>query len=174
MEQNDTTVEETTTTTDTEETVVDTTEQTEDTTEETLEERVERLEKENHTLKIQRGKAKAKAERAQEEASAATVEGDLSRTDLLALARADIHDEDIDDFILLCKAKELSMSEGLTDGDIQAVLDRRNENRTAAAATHTGSAASGKVEMTGDQLKDMARKNFANMTPEQVKKLASQ
>jgi len=67
-------------------------------------------------------------------------EGDnLSQKDLIALVRANVHDDDIDTVQNFAKVKGISIAEALKDEDISAVLEKRASKRKTAEVTNTGS-----------------------------------
>lgn len=147
--ENETTVEETTQNdTDVEETTTEA--EAEETTEESLEDRIARLEKENHTLKIQKGKIKAKAERAATVPDTPKVE--LTNLDILAIAKSDVHEEDLDRVTKFAQMEGISVKDALVHDDLQAILERRAEARKVAAASNTGNSKAGTAEVTGDTL----------------------
>lgn len=66
-------------------------------------------------------------------------EGDnLSQKDLIALVRANIHDDDIEAVNKFAKGNEISLAEALKNDDLKAILDRRAEIRKSAENANTG------------------------------------
>lgn len=62
----------------------------------------------------------------------------LSTTDIIALTRANIADEDIDEVLDWANHKKISVAEALKSTVIKATLAERAEERTSAQAVHTG------------------------------------
>lgn len=61
----------------------------------------------------------------------------LSQSDFIAIARADIHDDDIESVKRFAKMEGLTISESLKNDDMRAILDRREGVRKTADATNT-------------------------------------
>lgn len=148
--ENEIEVEETTETNDEE--VEETTDEEEG---EDVQSELERLRKENHTLKIQKGKLKAKQERNTVVPDAKTAE--LSQADILALAKSDIHEDDIDRVTKFAKMEGITVKDALANEDMQAILERRAEGRKVAAASNTGGSAPSSADISGDALLANAR-----------------
>lgn len=104
------------------------------------------------------GKNKQLFERAKkaEDAAKATVHSQdtgLSQTDIIFLAKADIHEDDIGEVTELAKLKKIPVSEAYKY--LKPVLNERAEERKTAAATQTKGGARGTAKVTGE---DMLRK----------------
>jgi hypothetical protein len=61
----------------------------------------------------------------------------LSTADIIALAKADIADEDIDEVLEWAKFKKISVSDALKSSSIKATLSEKAEERKSAQAVHT-------------------------------------
>jgi hypothetical protein len=153
-ESNETQVEETTTNDET--TVEEETTTQEQATEETVDQKIERLEKENKTLKIQKGKLKDKVDTAP--VVEQTQNAQLSQMDVIALAKADIHEEDMERVTKFAQMEGIAVKDALSNPDMQAVLERRAETRQAAAAANTGGGKSSQPTMDGEALANEAQK----------------
>lgn len=125
-------------------------------TEETAEQKLERLAKEKEELEAKNKQLFERAKKAEEVAKGAKqVETDLSPADMLALAKADVSLEDIDEVVSHAKFKGISVKEALATPYIKTYISEQNEMRKTAAATQTGRAARGASKATGE---DMLRK----------------
>lgn len=90
-----------------------------------------------------------KAEAAAKSNSSAS-QGDLSQTDLLYIAKANIPEEDLAEVIEYSKLKKISVKDA--QAFLQPVLDVNAEKRRTAAATHTGGGGRGSSKETGADL----------------------
>lgn len=132
-------------------------------------EEIARLEKENKTLKIQKSKLKSKKE-AKEEVKV-DASNSLSQEDILIIARTDIDPKDMDvvnDYI----SKGLKVSEVLDNDDFKAIIERRVEARKVAQATNTGKAKSAREQVSVEDIREKAKKNFESLTTAEIEKLA--
>lgn len=104
---------------------------------------------------------KRRAEKAEQKAKgkAESVSSDLSSTDILAIAKADIHEEDIDRVMKFAKMEGISVKDALGNDDMQAILERRAEARKVAAATNTGKS---RNAATSEQSDDILLANARN------------
>lgn len=64
--------------------------------------------------------------------------GDLSTADIIALTKANIEPEDIDEVLDYAKHKKLSVTEALKSSVVKAILAEAAEHRKSAAAVDTG------------------------------------
>lgn len=83
--------------------------------------------------KIRAEKAEAKAKETKPEVS-----NDLSTTDLYALLKAEVNEDDISDVTEYAKLKKISVTDALKTGVVKAILADKNEQRNVASATNTG------------------------------------
>lgn len=119
-------------------------------TEETADEKIARLETEKADLE-------SKNKQLFERTKKAKPSDGLTVMDGLTLAKADVHEEDLDTVTQWAKFKGVSVSEALKDKDLKVVLDTHQEERRTAQATTTGSGR-GSSKVTGEQLLDAARR----------------
>lgn len=103
--------------------------------------RAEKAEKENKNLK-----------KTKEPSSS-----DISARDAIALAKADLSDEDIDEVVDYAKYKGISVTEALRSPVMQNSIENRKEERTTAQATSTKSARSTSKTAGEDLLKKAER-----------------
>lgn len=77
---------------------------------------------------------------------------DLSQTDMITLARADIHDDDIDEVLEYARFKKVGVKDALGSSVIKSMLAERKEERATADATSTGNKRPGGKAVTGNEL----------------------
>ena len=113
----------------------------EETTEESVEELKAKLKKQEElagNYKIRAEKAEKKAKETKPEESQKQPKGErLSDTDIIALAKADIHKDDISEVLEYARFKDISVSEALNAGVIKTTLAEKKEQRKVAEATNT-------------------------------------
>jgi hypothetical protein len=78
---------------------------------------------------------KIRAEKAEKAEKKKETQPELSTKDVLYLAKADIHEDDLTDVLDWAKFKNISVLEA--HKQLKGILDVRNEERTTAAATDT-------------------------------------
>lgn len=90
--------------------------------------------------KARRIKAEEAIEKAKKKGKTAPVvsTNGLSTSDIIALTRANIEDEDIDEVIDYARYKKVSIAEALKSGVVKATLSEKSEERKSAQAVHTG------------------------------------
>lgn len=81
---------------------------------------------------------------------------DLPQTDLLAILKADVHEDDIDEVLDYAKLKGISVKEALNTSVVRTILAERVEERTTAEATTTDTKRSTQ-RTTPTQILDKAR-----------------
>lgn len=96
---------------------------------------------------------------------------DLSTTDLYAVMKADVPEEDLDEVKRTAKALGVTVAEALKDPITKGILERRQSLRKTADATNTNSARPSNKRITDEQaLEDLAKGNI----PEKGSKEAEQ
>jgi hypothetical protein len=85
-------------------------------------------------------------------------EPSLSTKDVIALAKADIDDEDVEEVMEYARFKKIPISEALKSSVIKATIAERTEMRKTAQATHTGATKKSGTKLTGDALVQKANK----------------
>lgn len=139
----------------TEEEAPDAYENVEETTEETTEELKARLAKAEEFGKNQ----KIRAERAEKKAKeTVTTESkpDVSYRDGIALVRANVSEDDMDEVIDFAKFKKISVAEALKTTAIKSILKEKEEIRKTAAATNTGSARRSSSKVSDEEIVERA------------------
>lgn len=81
---------------------------------------------------------KVRAEKAEKGKKAAPQADGLTTSDILAITRAQINEEDLDEVLEYAKFKKTSVSEALKSSILRATLAEKAEERTSAQAVNTG------------------------------------
>lgn len=112
-----------------------------------------------------------RAKKAEELAKVQKEPDSLSNKDLLFLAKADIHTEDVDDVLEWAKFKKVSVEEAYKH--MKPQLDVRAEERRTAQATQAKGSPRGAAKVTGeDILKKAEKTGEIPETPEGIAALA--
>ena len=103
---------------------------------------------------------KIRAEKAEKEpikvtttAKKADDSNNLSSVDTIAIIKANVHEDDIEEVIKASKLLGKSISETLKDSTFKTILNTREEERKTAEATNTNTAKPGTKQVSGDELK---------------------
>jgi len=149
--------------------------QLEEKTSEQLE--IENLKKENDTLKAQKEHWREKAEKKVEISAKEVVKeeikttSELSSKDLLALMKAEVNEEDVDEVIDYAKYKGISVAEALKTGVIKTSLAEKVEQRKVADATNTGISKRSSAKLADDVLLSNASKGTMPDNDEDLNRL---
>ena len=160
-----------------EEETLDTQEEVETEVEAEAETEVETEEEDVETLKARLAKAeelannyKIRAEKAEKKPKTqVTTTNGLSISEIAALTRANLEDEDVEEVLEYAKRKKISVSEALKTDVITATLAIKNEKRKSAQAVHTGTTRRPSMGNSDERLLENAR---ANKMPESVEDMA--
>lgn len=102
--------------------------------------------------KIRAEKAETKLKESNKEAPKEEVapkeDSSLSQKDVITLAKADIHNDDMDEVIDYAKSKNISISEAMESNMIKAYLSTEAEHRKSAESTSTGGGQRGQERET--------------------------
>ena len=116
---------------------------------------VNELKKKLATLEAQkdhwRKKAQTKEEKA-EEMEEKSSNQDLTSRDFLSLAKADVHEDDIDDVVEYAQFKGISVSEALRNDVVKTILSNKAEYRKTAEAANTSNARKSSSKVSDDAL----------------------
>ena len=102
---------------------------------------------------------KIRAEKAEKEPIKVTTtakkddNSNLSSVDTIAIIKANVHEDDIEEVIKASKLLGKSISETLKDSTFKTILNTREEERKTAEATNTNTAKPGTKQVSGDELK---------------------
>ena len=158
-----------------EETVVETEEEQApelETTEETTEEEAE-IDWKARALKAEQTIIKAKAKPKTETKPELTVNASqLSARDLIALSKANLDDEDIEEVMDYAGYKKLSIADALKSPVIQATIQRNAELKKSAAAVNLGSSKRAGGSVSDERLLADAQKGVYPESPEDIARLA--
>jgi len=101
---------------------------------------------------------KIRAEKAEEKPSKPTTtakkddDSNLSSVDTIAIIKANIHEDDIEEVIKASKILGKSIGETLKDATMRSILNTREEERKTAEAANTNTAKPGTKQVSGDEL----------------------
>lgn len=122
------------------------------------------LKKQIQTLEAQkehwREKAEKKSERTETSKVAPKKSLDLSPVDIIAISKANIEAEDIEDVLEYARFKGIPVTEALKSSVVKATLSEKAELRKSAEATNTGSTRRGTSQLSDAQLLENARKGI--------------
>jgi len=107
---------------------------------------------ENQKVRAERAESKAKSVKTSPKANS-----ELSTIDIIALTKANIETDDIEEVLDYAKFKGISVSEALKSPVVKATLSERNEQRNVAMATNTGGSKRGVAKISDDSLINNAR-----------------
>lgn len=116
---------------------------------------------------------KIRAEKAEKRMSKEedTPKTDFSQTDLILLARADVHEEDIDEVLEYARYKKIPVRDALKSTVVKSIIAERNEERKTAEATATGNSRSGTKPTSGSELLDQVREGKAPESQDEIDRL---
>lgn len=135
---------------------------------------LETLKKENETLKAQKEHWKKKAQTGQpveKPVSKAKSEPSLSPRDVLALTKANIDMDDVEDVLEYASFKKVAVSEALKSPLVQSMLREKGEMRKTALATHTGAGKKGTTKVSNESLLNKVAKGEIPESDEEIAKL---
>ncbi len=141
---------------DTVEDVVESEESTESVEE--LKERLKKAEEIGNNYKIRAEKAERKGKETKVETKVETKESELSSKDTIALIKANVHEDDVDEVLEYARFRKIPVSEALKSPIIKATLTEKEELRNTANATNTGRTRSGSSKPSGNALLEKAKK----------------
>jgi len=151
---------------ETPETEVDEEETTEEEDESSSEEESEVDERDQKIAELER-KNKQLFERVKKQPA----QSDLSQNDLIAIMKADVHEEDITEVTDYAKLKGLSVKEALNSSVVKAILSERKEERTSAGATNTSGSKKAPAKVSSDRLLSDAREGKMPESDQDIQRL---
>lgn len=77
---------------------------------------------------------------------------ELSNMDILAIAKADVHEDDIERVTKFAQMEGISVKDALGHDDVKAILERRAEARKVATASNTDSSKGSPAKRDGETL----------------------
>lgn len=114
------------------------------------EESVEQLKKKLATLEAQKEHWREKANKPKEEV--VVQNSSLSSSDLLAVMKANVHEDDMERVEKFAKMEGVSIKDALKNPELKAILSLREEQRNTASATNVTNVRRGSVKMTDEQI----------------------
>lgn len=118
---------------------------------------------------------KARAEKAEKKAKSVKAEAptsSLSTVDILALSKANIEPEDIDEVLEWANFKKISVVEALNSSVLKATLAEKSEQRKSAQAVNTGATRRGTSSVSDDRLLADAEKGIMPDSEADIARLA--
>ena len=97
----------------------------------------------------------------------------LSQMDFITLAKADVHEEDIDEVVDYAKYKKIPVKEALSSSVIKNYLAEQKEYRATADATTTGNKRTGGKARSGGELLNDANTGKLPETDEEMAELVN-
>lgn len=128
-------------------------ESTEDESVDDIKARLAKAEELANNYKIRAEKAEKKAKEVKPEAKA-----DLSNSDMFALLKANVAEDDIDDVKEYASLKNISVAEALKSSIVKGILKEKEEQRTVAVATNVTTARRTTSKLSDDALLSKAEK----------------
>ena len=97
----------------------------------------------------------------------------LSVMDGVLIAKADVHEEDVELVLKWAKLNGVTVKEALADKTLKTVLREKKEERTTAETTQTKGTGRSPAKVTGDDLLEAARKGKVPESQEEIDKLVA-
>lgn len=110
---------------------------------------------ENQRIRAEKAEGKIKTEKTQVKASKSP---ELSTMDIIALTKANIETEDIEEVMDYAKFKGISIADALKSSVVKATLSERAEQRNVSLATNTGGSKRGVARVSDETLVANAQK----------------
>jgi len=120
---------------------------------------------ENYRKRAEKAEKKAKAPKKESTSS-------LTTSDILALAKADIDDEDMDEVLEYAAYKGISVKEALNSSIVKTTISEKAEERKSANAVNTGATRRGSSQVSDDRLLADARKGVMPDSEGDIARLA--
>jgi len=128
---------------------------------ENLKNRLQKLEEDYHNQKIRAEKAESKLKSGNSTGRIETSKQDsLSPFDLIAVAKANLDEEQLKEAMDYAKYKKISISEALKTPQVKATIALIEENNKVAQASATGNGRRGSVQISDDLLLANASKGI--------------
>lgn len=120
------------------------------------------LKKELEAIKTASNKPVAKVEPSEKQ------DVQLTQLDVIALSKANIPDDDIEEVIRWAKFNNITVKDALKDKTMTTILRDRAEMRQTAEATNTGNARRGSAKLSDEQVLSNASKGKLPDDPEEL------
>lgn len=137
-----------------------------------LQNRLNKLESDYQNQKIRAEKAEAKLKSGASTGRGETSKsGELSAFDLIAVAKANLDEDQLQEAIDYAKYKKISVAEALKSPAVKATIQLIDENKKVAEATNVGSGRRGSSKVSDDVLLANARKGEMPESDADIKRL---
>lgn len=97
----------------------------------------------------------------------------ITQTDLYALIKAEVPEEDIDEVVEYATLKKIPVAEALKSQIVKTILADKAEQRKVAEGTDTGGGKRGNAKISDDQLVQNANKGIMPESDEDIKRLVA-
>lgn len=98
-------------------------------------------------------------------------EGGLTPEDAIVLGKSNIHEDDVNEVIEYARFKKIKIRDAVKDPTLKAILDRRVEERTTAAAANTKGGQRGTSKKSPESLLAEARRGNMPESDEDIEAL---
>lgn len=122
--------------------------------------------------RIRAEKAEKRTEKTEVSKVAPKKQSDLSAVDIIAISKANIEAEDVEEVVDYAKYKGISIAEALKSSVVKATLSQKEELRKTAQATSTGTSRRGSSSLTDGQLLANAEKGIMPESDDDFARLA--
>lgn len=149
--------------------VVETTNESQEVVEETHEETVEEVRERLAKAEELANNYKVRAEKA-EQASKKDKPQELSQTDMLAVLREGLDDDDITRAVKFAKLEGVTVAKALQSDFMKSYIETKKEQKKSAAAANTGKGKGGSSKLSDSALIEKAR-NSVDLSQEEMDRL---
>lgn len=123
--------------------------------------------------KIRAEKAEKKPVKVETQKIASGKSSELSAIDIIAISKANIEAEDVEDVLEYARFKGISLSEALKSPVVRATISHKEETRKTAQASNTGTARRGSTALSDSQLLENARKGIMPESDADLRRLVT-
>lgn len=123
--------------------------------------------------KVRAEKAEKRVERPESSKVAPTKTAEFSPLDIIAISKANIDTDDVEDVVDYARYKGISISEALKSNVIKTTLSQKEEMRKTAQATSTGQTRRGSSQISDERLLADASKGLLPDSDSDIERLAS-
>src|SRR3990167_2547560 len=116
---------------------------------------------ENYKIRAEKAEKKAKGEKGEGDNKPEPKADGLSSKDAIAIARANVHEDDVDELVEFAQFKKISISDAVKHKTWQTLSTERGEERRSAEVANTKRQTGHVSKVTGDTLLEKARRGEA-------------
>lgn len=139
---------------------------------EELKARLAKAEELANNYKIRAEKAEKKGDEPKISKVAPKKSSELSTLDIIAISKANIETDDVEEVVEYAKFKGISVAEALKSNVIQTTLAQKEEMRKTAQATSTGQTRRGSSQISDEKLLADAKKGILPDSDSDIERLA--